>query len=48
MTSITKTNSINDLLNHLNFILNEKKYIDSVHKIKIITTHEMILKIISE
>ena len=47
MISITKRNSINDLLNHLNIILDEKKYIDSVHKIKIITTREMILKIIS-
>jgi hypothetical protein len=47
MISITKKNSINDLLNHLNFILDEEKYIDSVHKIKIITTREMILKIIS-
>ena len=47
MIPITKKNSINYLLNHLNFILDEKKYIDSVHKIKIITTREMILKIIS-
>ena len=47
MIPITKKNSINDLLNHLNFILDEKKYIYSVHKIKIITTREMILKIIS-
>ena len=47
MIPITKKNSINDLLNHLHFILDEKKYIDSVHKIKIITTREMILKIIS-
>ena len=35
-----------DLLDHIEEKLQKEKYIDSVHKIKLITTKEMILKII--
>ncbi len=48
MESISENNSINDLISHLDFILDNKKYIDSVHKIKIMTAREIILKIISK
>lgn len=37
-----------ELIDHIEEKLQQRKYTDSVHKIKLITTREMILKILSE
>tara|TARA_B100000886_G_scaffold23164_1_gene14705 strand:+ start:368 stop:514 length:147 start_codon:yes stop_codon:yes gene_type:complete len=41
-----KTISVKVLLNHIERILEEESYIDSVHKIKLMTTRDMIKKIL--
>ena len=40
--------SVNDLLTYLNNKIETKQYIDSVHKIKILTTVEIIEKTLLE
>jgi len=42
----SKTISAKELLNHIERILEEENYIDSVHKIKLMTTRDMIKKIL--
>tara|TARA_B100000941_G_scaffold136596_1_gene96839 strand:+ start:208 stop:354 length:147 start_codon:yes stop_codon:yes gene_type:complete len=44
----SKTISAKALLNHIEKILEEKNYIDSVHKIKLMTTRDVIKKILKE
>lgn len=42
----SKTISAKTLLDHIEKILEEENYIDSVHKIKLMTTRDMIKKIL--
>ena len=44
----TKITSVQSLLVQIDKKLKEGNYVDSVHKIKLMTTRDMILKIISE
>jgi len=44
----SKTISAKALLNHIEKILEEENYIDSVHKIKLMTTRDMIKKILKK
>jgi hypothetical protein len=41
-----KNPSSRDLLKHIDYKINQGNYIDSVHKIKLITAREMIQKIL--
>jgi hypothetical protein len=46
MKTVNQNDTIEELMLLIDTILDNENYIDSVHKIKLITTREMIIKLI--